>query len=67
MVYRTNAKKDDMIIELNQWEIKQACIEYISHECQICVEGITPDHASIEIKKNSYGDETPIVRIECSP
>ena len=29
MPYRTNAKKD-MIIELNDSEIKKACIEYIN-------------------------------------
>lgn len=35
MPYRTNATKDDMIIELDDEEIKYACLYYIRNACNL--------------------------------
>ncbi|MHA2427183.1 MAG: hypothetical protein ACXADB_04050 [Candidatus Hermodarchaeia archaeon] len=61
MPYRTNAK-DDMIVELDHTEIKQACIEYVDNH-----HGLRPMNDSIEDVEllGGYKDNTFVkVRIQ---
>ena len=63
MPYRTNAKKDDMIVELEESEIKKACLNYIRDAYDLYTDSRSLEDVTVSYDKATASIDPSLIRV----